>query len=575
MSEPGDKIDLDTINVLIAFLSRLKNSDGDLGGNAIGDLWASSLEDSSAFTETTELSRSRHALFQITKCRDTLNAIATSANNRLPVLRLEYNESIFRRGFSLLTDDLVEHVFETLHLLDGDVDNRCSLKLSHVCRRFRSIALRLPTLWMNVTSHDDIDELQTYLSRSKDVGLRVILACAFGGTECKCSKGFDSFLRTIVPHASRWKEFQIEAAPHQLWVYLPQLRLHCYELQLPLLDTLVLAHSESSISDLTTDFDEDLLHFYRTWSMPNLRHLKAYDFLPHVFMLHSNPFPQTLTFCSFTLDNSDTELPRLMSFLAQQPSLHSLTIVMGAALLSNEPLINTVKLAHLESLDVHINLDLFPVPDTSFTRLLVMQFFFCLDTPRLSKISINLEGCDADVGEWLECIFPRLPSDNDPDPYAALREISFSMRTRLDKKEKTDLLFKKFKNLEHLSISAPDVPLHIFFPTPDFYSGRYCYTELPPLRSIHLTPGSPGDARVIEQFLKALGNSPGETKRGKLWVTKKPQLKDSHPDSIHWYAEDDLEWKIGKDWDDQGWIEESGFFTEPVNYRWQILVDYE
>ena len=92
---------------------------------------------------------------------------------------------------------------------------RMEVYLSHVCRRWRDVAIATPTLWTNIEGPEFSGHMRTmrtvvYLARSRkrliDVSL-FISADPFGIPRANWGQ---DFLKTIVPHSGRWRSFTLQ-----------------------------------------------------------------------------------------------------------------------------------------------------------------------------------------------------------------------------------------------------------------------------------------------------------------------------------------------------------------------------
>ncbi|KLO19330.1 hypothetical protein SCHPADRAFT_71121 [Schizopora paradoxa] len=167
------------------------------------------------------------------------------------------------------------------------------ISISHVCRRLRQFALSLPQLWTHVSNYQTLDEVDTFLARSKDEKLVVyLLAMRRDGSNCQ------QFLKRVVPHRARWRVFGFKANELRRRFFFELAKIPresaSKRVQLPALEKLDL-----QCYDPSYELDEDLqmwgvLYFWKPWEMPNLRDVT-------ISMVDENVSEDWHAFASWTL----------------------------------------------------------------------------------------------------------------------------------------------------------------------------------------------------------------------------------------------------------------------------------
>lgn len=77
-----------------------------------------------------------------------------------------------------------------------------ALTITHVCRRFRYVALNTAVLWSHLFSRDSLDKTTSFISRAKEADLSVTIE------EISDASSLDNFLALVTPHCDRWVEFR-------------------------------------------------------------------------------------------------------------------------------------------------------------------------------------------------------------------------------------------------------------------------------------------------------------------------------------------------------------------------------
>lgn len=105
-------------------------------------------------------------------------------------MQKKVNSLVAMAEFATLPNEILVNIFEqavhgSFHCMFGE-----AVRLSHVCRRFRDIALSCSALWTVVSDSDSPVMVDVLLTRSRKAGLRVSL---YG-----CKR-----ITQLLPHADR------------------------------------------------------------------------------------------------------------------------------------------------------------------------------------------------------------------------------------------------------------------------------------------------------------------------------------------------------------------------------------
>ncbi|TDL17452.1 hypothetical protein BD410DRAFT_548776 [Rickenella mellea] len=139
--------------------------------------------------------------------RDALRVILQVANDENHILRKKYLPLTLQRGIQSLPDDILRNTFEIgYETYDNEYwDHTFPVALSHVNRRFRSIALSTPRIWTNLSNRIPSTQLETFISRSKAAELSIILDLVDPFEYKPCSP--ETLIEITEGHSDRWSSF--------------------------------------------------------------------------------------------------------------------------------------------------------------------------------------------------------------------------------------------------------------------------------------------------------------------------------------------------------------------------------
>ncbi|KAH8110783.1 hypothetical protein DFH11DRAFT_1618652 [Phellopilus nigrolimitatus] len=315
-------IDRETVESLLETISLFKND----GKIAAEDLWSSSssynLKNVDKGAE--EQNVDKQILRNLERSRDALFSLFQSADQKIANLRQQVQQT--QCYVQKLPNELLTLTFKLVHGTFGAED--IEIALSHVCKRFRTIALNIPTLWTRISDIMCPQWIKTRLSRSKQVGLLVEIR------RSKWDEQIDSFMSEVLPLAERWLEFRLFAT--ELDEYddelNTQLRERYADLELPNLQKLQI-YADGLVDD-DGDFIEYCfcdIDFYDSWDMPSLRGMETSHHIPFGLHLNQGPLPLTTFHFSFNRDSNFaiSDFFGSHGFLEQLPDLQYLSLELG------------------------------------------------------------------------------------------------------------------------------------------------------------------------------------------------------------------------------------------------------
>ncbi|KAH8116537.1 hypothetical protein DFH11DRAFT_1217804 [Phellopilus nigrolimitatus] len=436
--------------------------------------------------------------------RTTLNDLLVMSEKTINDLQADLQPLVLEHGMKSIPDDVLSLIFHHYVNLGRSTSGVNPVIISHVCRRFRSLALGLPELWATLPLGPDLDKFQVYLSRSRQSGLTVNLR----------QKHCESHLQALAALSQRWTKFSTDVNKRwerELEETFGSLQLHC-------LESLVLSFEIGEIATKS---------FYSEWSMPRLRHLCAYFGLPVL------PAIPSLTSCTLFFDCSflthKLNLVCLPKFLQSIPSLERLSLVLANV--------------HLSSFDIHpervVLYNLQSVYLSIFDEVEIADIQSLLDSltfPNVTKFEVELQvqpngSC---LSEWVDCLFQHTFDIVQRRPnlrFPKLKDVSFSFRRKEEEAEMSTLhrLFDERLHLQHIAIDAPNV-------VSPAYNEDDMFCDLKTLTLMRCD-------KFDEEFIDFLHGPDGPPPLERISIAGCPQLKEADlrrtfPNaSIHWSAD--------------------------------------
>lgn len=301
-----------------------------------------------------------------------------------------------RRNIKMLPDEILLPIFKQAYAslassplyIPSERSNLLVKRVSHVCRRFRRLALSCPELWAVIHSSQPIGEVAMFAERSQDVPLSIMIYgkdhTRFGSDMSE--EDLRQFMEILAPHQHRWRELRITSTPSRTIAQLMR-EVQQHVVSLPMLERIRVHRYKWD-----SDFDErcDM----RLWHAPNLRLFHGSGVVPTHFhgqsISHFSLTCQVNTIPEIFASSNNSEAAVAGgaggSYSAPSTLRHLFlrvlsvsdreTIVLGH---SDEP----IRLPELESFEVVTSS---PGTYTSFWVLCVPL----LDFPRLQSLSVHV-----------------------------------------------------------------------------------------------------------------------------------------------------------------------------------------
>ncbi|TDL19413.1 hypothetical protein BD410DRAFT_441207 [Rickenella mellea] len=223
-------------------------------------------------------------LRELKSARDAIRPLLEIIENRVELFQKECNPSTLKLRFSNLPDDILQRIFEVGSTLDK-YGGRFSVLVSHVCRRFRDVAFRTPRIWAFIHDSQPLDQISTFLRRSKAVDICVLVG--YRGPRRRTD--IEPFMNIVTQHSDRWFAFGCHVGDGEDEDM--QRSLACLELILPNLT--ILAHSQELFEEPPG------LGLFSSWVMPRLSEFHGSDITLQPSMLGEN-----VTSCELDFDGS-------------------------------------------------------------------------------------------------------------------------------------------------------------------------------------------------------------------------------------------------------------------------------
>ncbi|KLO16176.1 hypothetical protein SCHPADRAFT_995280 [Schizopora paradoxa] len=253
-------------------------------------------------TNISEAEQTANAVTSVKKIVSFASAIGESLQETLSYLT---SVKVQEWGLLALPDELIGTIIELAVYGDRIEIDLSSLQLSHVCRRFRDVALRLPVIWTDLSCRWHGHALVgLYAERSNGLGLNI----------CASDDSLDP--KSPHPH-DRYKAdacarfFQATVAYRDEWrslFYLGNHSIHLLlrkDLRLPRLEQLRVC--------------SDYIHIFERYEMPIIKSVHFFDVIPQ------RPLASSLTSFSIMLNkptgmNMD-DCTSLLKFFEATPSI--------------------------------------------------------------------------------------------------------------------------------------------------------------------------------------------------------------------------------------------------------------
>ncbi|TDL30145.1 hypothetical protein BD410DRAFT_53875 [Rickenella mellea] len=373
--------DVLALDNLIDLLVQIKERNGDVGADL--------LHNNSEFAtleEDLRMSAKYQSLRQLKPLRMSLRALLDVTDHHIRRLQNECTPFFHQKGIKSLPDDILRCVFEagyeSIHHLHGkeadQPSSRFSITLSSVSRHFRQVALGCPRIWICLSNAMGRDLLALYISRSKNVGLDILISHEIFREDMS----FGVFMDIITQESQRWQivVLDIDGNADQLST-LCQYR----DLQIQRLSEL---HFFLFSPDERTS--RDACSILETWHVPHLTHLSVLNcFIPKaapwsqlhsctlsfhpiidenegdkwdcyqiLLDLHALRMLQSLTLDFYDADQSEI-VDRLNTTSLTLQNLNSLIIILTSCDLANfmPSLFRGLRLPFLSELAVKLNAD--------------------------------------------------------------------------------------------------------------------------------------------------------------------------------------------------------------------------
>lgn len=361
-------------------------------------------------------------------------------------------------GIDSLPDEVLAKILEQVHKSANVFVAHVPVRLSHVNRRFREVALNCPTLWTSVSCFYKSKLLRLFLKRiGNNTGLSVLL----GGSPPASARQW----RQIYAFSHRWENVFVfmhspTSSEKKTWPF-------SEPLELPRLNSLRI---------VSTNYH----NFSLPWDTPNIRYLSLTN---SKFLLPNNIGAGILSLTLAMHDYPSEAIPQVIAAeLRQMPNLVRLFLSLSHHPIYTGPY-DPAELPCLTSLSVEIK-QIFstPIPITSLIR-----------APDLRQMNITIRGYNTgfDINRCNDALFL-----DSVESFPMLQGICYVVvpgynETRLDRQPNTILRFLTGREmLERVSLQNPS----------EF--GDSLEGQFPIIRSLLLSRCHSSINRHLEKILK-------------------------------------------------------------------------
>ncbi|KLO05193.1 hypothetical protein SCHPADRAFT_1003022 [Schizopora paradoxa] len=458
--------------------------------------------------EATDADGAKSILRRMKNAKNLLYLLLESLEDTIDAVSQDTIEKCRAAGLALLPDDVLAHIFDMYmgmsvipEFYDKYVPLDCSPQiLTSVCRRFREIASRLPSLWRHVSLNFPKTVLLQHSERCTKPIIHIYPASDATFT-------YTSMLDVVQP-PHQWRGLRLhffnEDHGDQYFEHLKQL-IHSPFNSLEYLfigndlmeDETVEQQFPISIFPHQTHMD-----FLSSWHMPKLAHLELHNFIPYERLRCEN-----VTRLSIRLSYTDERLDvgKLRNLFESMPKIQSLSVTLNVEdpfnlFVPDDTSYDNTRPA-LPSL-THLDLKIEDVtPDDTITHLMAL-----IDTQKVARLSLSFKGNEPPDGtelkfkKWINALSPHRTLE----PYSMGEALptfanveEFSLKT--DNIRGSYWLFKQIftsmPNVRDVSLTIPHNS-HIHIAGSWIYSGAFCrlrslrieVMQIPPVHS-SLSPG--------------------------------------------------------------------------------------
>lgn len=345
------------------------------------------------------------ARWQLKNMITLLDLLKSTAQEILDPLEIELKEA--QRKFGRFLNHLpLDLLAETIRFACSNSGVYELINMSHVNRRFRAVVLSMGDMWAQISSDMPMKILQLSLERSRNASLDIEgnLYETYGDDDSLHQA--NSFITEIARCSYRWEDIrftmpksyhrELEAESYGIYVLLSTTLPRNFHV--PRLRSLSITH-HGCTPDIRNDETNsrariiEALHFYYSWSAPNLRTLNFYGIVPapirgssvESLSLNLRPSREDLKMDYFIA------LQDLVAFLRETPSLRTLRLSLhtsGSTYLRGHLVLQATTLDKLRELTLTLSHQ-WADPDSDEISLTV--FTNCIRVPNLSTLRIKLE----------------------------------------------------------------------------------------------------------------------------------------------------------------------------------------
>jgi len=345
----GTHINLEAFPAIASILDRIRKRDGCLGAQQ--DWYNENcpphpvpfLYESRASQAKEDVSRAMEARDALKHASDALRQIsefislqAANSETRVNALRL-------RRGFSSLPDEILSVILEYSAKRHDTFESeeraafqtvKAATELSHTCRRFQQLMLRIPSLWNRIFSTMPPQMISACFGRLTIPIAEVVMFHPI--LPSPSHTAISHFIRIATNHARYWYRFIHGYEWYRSDGFsvddLEEVAKATGNLDAPSLSELEIRHPPTfALTAMDEERYQRAAHYYSTWSMPMLSSLIAENVIPIPFanpvFLRSLSIHVDYRFMDMDQGNEGkTNLRALVTFLASCPVLEELIL---------------------------------------------------------------------------------------------------------------------------------------------------------------------------------------------------------------------------------------------------------
>ncbi|KLO11357.1 hypothetical protein SCHPADRAFT_475302 [Schizopora paradoxa] len=359
-----------------------------------------------------DLRRANQAPNSVTRLRlaaNTSNQLPDPIHHQLKIVESKIYSLRLRAGALKLPDEVLSVIleyaahnerftwqcFESMFIA---MEISRAITLTHVCRRFRSLATRIPTLWSRISNASHLGAISACCERVTNSSVEIFLH----GGRWRPATNVAPFLQATIAHSDKWNVFRLGDDPQPMTELLDDeeiedLARETHNLQVNFLTEISInyPYTITSSTNVRPQVPKDSFHYYSTWSTPRLKSFSIRHLVPipfsgsaslTTFKARARPergIRLTPICPSYTVQGENYQLIVLVEFLSTCPNLEFSSLeILSLPTVDSSPMPKYHEFGSIERMKFH-----FANCEVSSLK----SFFDCISFPNVSSLDLTLQ----------------------------------------------------------------------------------------------------------------------------------------------------------------------------------------